>query len=135
MINRTLDPSKTRSYFLFGPRQTGKSTYVSSHLRPQDLYITLLPQETFLTYIRNPSAFRQEVLAHHKQHSSFTCIVDEIQKIPALLDEIHDLIETYGIRFVLTGSSARKLKRGAANLLAGRANTYQMYPLTYEELA
>lgn len=135
MIKRTLNPSKTRSFFLFGPRQTGKSTYVSSLLKPQDLYITLLPQGIFLGYARNPGTFRQEVLAHQKQYGPFTCIVDEIQKIPALLDEVHDLIETYNIRFILTGSSARKLKRGAANLLAGRANTYQIYPLTYEELS
>jgi predicted AAA+ superfamily ATPase len=135
MINRTLTSSKIRSFFLFGPRQTGKSTYVSSLLEPQDLYISLLSQGTFLTYARNPGTFRQEVLAHQKRYTHFTCVVDEIQKIPSLLDEVHDLIETYGIRFILTGSSARKLKRGAANLLAGRANTYQMYPLTYEELS
>ncbi|HBG34065.1 MAG: hypothetical protein A2X70_05330 [Alphaproteobacteria bacterium GWC2_42_16] len=135
MIQRQLSPSKMRSFFLFGPRQTGKSTFVTSLLQPQDLYITLLPQETFFNYVRDPSIFRQEVLAHHKKHPHFTCIVDEIQKIPSLLDEVHDLIETYGIRFILTGSSARKLKRGAANLLAGRANTYQLYPLTYVELA
>jgi predicted AAA+ superfamily ATPase len=134
MITRMFNPSKMRSYFLFGPRQTGKSTYVHTQLEPQDLYITLLSQRTFLAYAQNPAIFREEVLSHHKQYGSFTCIVDEIQKIPALLDEVHDLIETYGIRFVLTGSSARKLKRGAANLLAGRANTYQLYPLVYAEL-
>lgn len=135
MIKRTLSPLKKRSFFLFGPRQTGKSTYVNTLLEPQDLYITLLPQESFFSYVRSPGTFRQEVLAHQKQHDHFTCIVDEIQKIPSLLDEVHDLIETYGIRFILTGSSARKLKRGAANLLAGRASTLQMYPLTYEELS
>lgn len=134
MINRILKPSINRSYFLFGPRQTGKSTYVIGQLALQDLYITLLPQRVYLSYLRDPNQFRQEVLAHHKQHNIFTCVVDEIQKIPALLDEVHDLIETYGIRFILTGSSARKLKRGAANLLAGRASTYHLYPCTYEEL-
>lgn len=134
MISRVLNPSPNRSYFLFGPRQTGKSTYVNSCLAPEDLYISLLSQRVYLSYLRNPDQFRQEVLAHHARHKTFTCVVDEIQKIPALLDEIHDLIETVGIRFVLTGSSARKLKRGAANLLAGRANTYHLYPCIYEEL-
>jgi predicted AAA+ superfamily ATPase len=134
MINRTLQLSKNRSCFLFGPRQTGKSTYVRNNLVSEDLYINLLPQRNFLNYQRDPNQFRQEVLAHHAQKGTFTCVVDEIQKIPALLDEVHDLIESYGIRFILTGSSARKLKRGAANLLAGRANTYHLYPCTYQEL-
>jgi predicted AAA+ superfamily ATPase len=134
MIHRILSASLKRSYFLFGPRQTGKSTFVTSQAQENDLYITLLSQTTFLNYVRDPGLFRKEVLAHYEQHGKFTCIVDEVQKIPGLLNEVHDLIETYGIRFILTGSSARKLKRGAANLLAGRADTYQLYPLTYEEL-
>lgn len=133
-IIRTLTPSAKRSFFLFGPRQTGKSTFVQTLLNPEDLYITLLPQRTFLNYSRDPSLFREEIQAHHKQHEHFTCVVDEIQKLPALLDEVHDLIETLGIRFILTGSSARKLKRGAANLLAGRASTYHLYPCTFAEL-
>ncbi len=134
MINRTLKPLKNKSFFLFGPRQTGKSTFVNSLLDPQDLYITLLPQETYYSYLREVGTFRQEVLAHQKKYATFTCVVDEIQKIPSLLDEVHDLIETKGIRFMLTGSSARKLKRGGANLLAGRAITYHLFPLTFEEL-
>lgn len=134
MIKRILNPSLNRSFFLFGPRQVGKSTYVQSLLKKQDLYINLLPQRIFLDYLRNPGLFRQEILAHKQQYEKFTCIVDEIQKIPALLDEVHDLIENHGIRFILTGSSARKLKRGAANLLAGRASTYYLYPCTYSEL-
>lgn len=135
MIKRKLDPSAKRSFFLFGPRQVGKSTTVQWLLGASDLYINLLPQRSFLTYLREPGAFRQEVLSHKKHHGIFTCIVDEIQKIPGLLDEVHDLIENHGIRFILTGSSARQLKRGAANLLAGRANTYHLYPCTFEELA
>jgi len=135
MLNRILKPSKSRSFFLFGPRQTGKSTYVRNLLRPQDIYINLLPQRTYLAYSRNPGIFRQEILSHQKRHGNdFICVVDEIQKIPGLLDEIHDLIESEGILFILTGSSARKLRHGAANLLAGRANTYALYPLTIEEL-
>lgn len=134
MLKRLLETSKRRSFFLFGPRQTGKSTYIKSQLESNDLYINLLPQRNFLNYTRNPNLFREEVLAHQKEHPQpFTCCVDEIQKIPALLDEVHDLIEEYNIRFALTGSSARKLKRGAANLLAGRADTYHLFPLTYPE--
>lgn len=136
MFKRLLVTSKNRSFFLFGPRQTGKSTYIKAHLGKNDLYINLLPQRIFLNYTRNPNLFREELLAHQKLYgSNFTCIVDEIQKIPALLDEIHDLIETYGIHFGLTGSSARKLKRGGANLLAGRADTYHLFPLTYSEFS
>lgn len=135
MIDRILQCSNNRSFFLFGPRQTGKSTYVTNLLKQEDLYINLLPQRVFLDYARDPNMFRQEVLAHKQKYQKFTCIVDEIQKIPALLDEVHDLIENHGIRFILTGSSARKLRRGAANLLAGRANTYYLYPCSYTELA
>lgn len=134
MFKRLLTTSQKRSYFLFGPRQTGKSTYIKALLHKNDLYINLLPQRNFLNYTRNPNLFREELLAHQKLYGNrFTCFVDEIQKIPALLDEIHDLIETFGIRFALTGSSARKLKRGGANLLAGRADTYHLFPLTYPE--
>lgn len=134
MLKRILQTTQNRSFFLFGPRQVGKSTYVRTLIEPQDLYITLLPQRLFLEYLRDPNLFRQEILAHKKKYEKFTCIVDEIQKIPALLDEVHDLIETENVRFILTGSSARKLKRGGANLLAGRANTYHMYPCTYVEI-
>ncbi len=134
MIERTLKPLANRSFFLFGPRQTGKSTFVQQMFAPEDLLINLLPQRTFLAYSKNPTVFRQEVLSHHQRYPRAKCIVDEIQKIPSLLDEVHDLIESHGIQFVLTGSSARKLKRGAANLLAGRANTYHLFGLTYEEL-
>lgn len=134
MFTRQLSPNKTKSWFLFGPRQTGKSTFVKSFLRPPDLYIDLLPQRTFLNYVKNPGRIREEILAHLLQHNNFLCIIDEVQKIPALLDEVHELIESKGIRFILTGSSARKLRRGAANLLAGRAYTYHLFPLTVSEI-
>ncbi len=134
MFTRQINPTKTKSWFLFGPRQTGKSTYVRSLLAERDLYIDLLPQRAFLEYAKRPSSVREEILAHRAKHHSFTCVIDGIQKIPALLDEVHALIESHGIRFVLTGSSARKIKRGGANLLAGRAYIYRMFPLTFEEL-
>jgi predicted AAA+ superfamily ATPase len=134
MFSRQIHPVPAKSFFLFGPRQTGKSTYVRSLLAPQDLYIDLLPQRSYLNYARNPGSVREEILAHLDRHPGGMCVIDEIQKIPSLLDEVHELIESRGVRFVLTGSSARKLRRGAANLLAGRAYTYRLFPLTFSEL-
>ncbi len=101
------------------------------------LYIDLLPQRKFLHYARHVGSLREEILAWLRKHpapKNAFCIIDEVQKLPALLDEVHELIESFGIRFILIGSSARKLRRGGANLLAGRANTYHLYPLTFGEL-
>ncbi len=134
MFTREINPVKSKSFFLFGPRQTGKSTFVKSLISPKDLYIDLLPQRNFLNYAKNPGRMREEILAHLKQYDNPLCIIDEIQKIPPLLDEVHELIESRGIRFILTGSSARKLRRGGANLLAGRAYTYHLFPLTFTEM-
>jgi predicted AAA+ superfamily ATPase len=134
MFKREINPLKSKSYFLFGPRQTGKSTFVKSLLRSKDLYIDLLPQRNFLNYAKNPGRVREEILAQLKLNKNPLCVIDEIQKIPAILDEVHELIESKGIRFILTGSSARKLRRGGANLLAGRAYTYHLFPLTFTEL-
>jgi len=134
MFIRSLQPPPAKSWFLFGPRQTGKSTLVKSLLGPEDLYIDLLPQRSFLNYAKNPGRLREELLAHGKRYARFTCAIDEIQKIPSLLDEVHELIESTGLTFILTGSSARKLRRGGSNLLAGRAYTYRLFPLTVAEL-
>lgn len=134
MFQRSLKPEPAKSYFLFGPRQTGKTSFVKGRLAATDLYIDLLPQRAFLGYAQSPGRFREEVLAHHRRHGRFTCVVDEIQKLPSLLDEVHELIESHGITFVMTGSSARKLRRGSSNLLAGRAYTYRLFPLSFEEL-
>ena len=134
MFKREINPAKTKSYFLFGPRQTGKSTFVKSLISPKDLYFDLLPQRTFLNYAKNPGRIREEILAQLDQYEDPLCIIDEIQKIPDLLDEVHELIESKGVRFILTGSSARKLRRGGANLLAGRAYTYRLFPLTFTEI-
>lgn len=134
MFPRQIQPVPTKSFFLFGPRQTGKSTYVRSLLSSEDLYIDLLPQRSYLDYVRNPGSVREEILAHLDRHPGGKCVIDEIQKIRALLDEVHELIESRGVRFILTGSSARKLRKGAANLLAGRAYTYRLFPLTLMEL-
>ncbi|MBN2418903.1 MAG: ATP-binding protein [Deltaproteobacteria bacterium] len=134
MFIRDIKPVKTKSYFLFGPRQTGKSTFVKSRLSLKDLYIDLLPQRNFLNYAKNPGQLRQEILAHLSKNDNSLVVIDEIQKIPSLLDEVHELIESKGVTFILTGSSARKLRRGGANLLAGRAYTYHMFPLTFSEM-
>ncbi|MBW2284115.1 MAG: AAA family ATPase [Deltaproteobacteria bacterium] len=133
MFKREIIPSKSKSYFLFGPRQTGKSTFVKSLITDKDLYLDLLPQRNFLNYAKKPGRLREEILAHLRRYDNPLCIIDEIQKIPDLLDEVHELIETGGIWFILTGSSARKLRRGGANLLAGRAYTYRLFPLTYRK--
>jgi len=134
MIKRTLKLPERKSCFLFGPRQTGKSTLVQSLLSKKDLYINLLPQRTFLAYAREGGRFRDEIKAHTERHGAFTCVVDEIQRLPDLLNEVHDLIESTKVRFLLTGSSARKLRRGASNLLAGRAYTRHLHPLTPTEI-
>ncbi len=119
---------------MFGPRQTGKSTFVCGLMKPGDLYVNLLEERVYFEYLRDPGLFRTEVLAHCASHRDALCVVDEIQRLPGLLNEVHDLIERSKVRFLLTGSSARKLKRGAANLLAGRARSHQLYPLTAAEL-
>ena len=121
------------SCFLFGPRQTGKSTLVRSLLPARSWTVDLLQHDTFLRYSKDPAQFRleaeEQVRAGHR-----TIFIDEIQKVPALLDEVHGLIERTGARFILTGSSARKIKRTGANLLAGRALMRRLHPLTLREV-
>jgi uncharacterized protein len=130
MFPRNLE-SPDSSFFLFGPRGTGKSTWVRENFR-EAFVVNLLPAETMLRYQRNPSLFRAEVLAQPRDR---WIVVDEVQRVPNLLDEVHYLMEEKGYkRFVLTGSSARKLKKGAANLLAGRAVVRNLFPLTTAEL-
>jgi uncharacterized protein len=129
MFPRSL-PAPRSSCFLFGPRGTGKSTWIRAEL-PDALTVNLLPPEATLRYEREPSLFRAEVLAQSRDR---WIVVDEVQRVPKLLDEVHFLMEEHGHKkFVLTGSAARKLKRGAANLLAGRAVVRRLYPLTAAE--
>jgi predicted AAA+ superfamily ATPase len=132
MIARIVDLPQRRSCLLLGPRQTGKTTLIRS-LLPSDAWVLdLLHHDTFLRYAKDPSQFRREVEA--KLRAGITVVfVDEVQRVPALLDEIHSLIESHGVRFILTGSSARKLRRGGTNLLAGRASIRQLHPLTFRE--
>jgi predicted AAA+ superfamily ATPase len=122
-----------QSAFLWGPRKTGKSTYLKENF-PDSEYFDLLLSDLYFDFVKNPSLFRERILALDNYKQSKPIIVDEVQKIPLLLDEIHWLIENRNLRFILSGSSPRKLKRGKANLLGGRAWRYEMLPLTSEEL-
>lgn len=139
MIPRIINPSISNSFFIFGARGTGKSTFVKSQfLKNVDsdavLDIDLLLPDIEDIYSRNPERLKAEVLAHKGTHKLKWIFIDEVQKVPRLLDVVHHLIETENVKFILTGSSARKLKRGSANLLAGRAFVYPLYPFTSFEL-
>lgn len=119
------------SFFIFGPRGTGKTSWLKNNIDPDTLiYIDLLDSLTFRTLYARPESLRTLI---PKNYTGWV-VIDEVQKIPALLDEVHRLIEANKIRFILTGSSARKLKRSGVNLLAGRAIRYTMHPLVIQEL-
>ncbi|MCK5735829.1 MAG: ATP-binding protein, partial [Spirochaetaceae bacterium] len=121
---------KRKSVFLFGPRQTGKSFFLRKTY-PDAVYYDLLKSDLLFRLTANPSLLREELTASNEKK---LVIIDEIQKLPVLLNEVHYLIENHDIRFILTGSSARKLKYGAANLLGGRALTKHLFPLTTREI-
>lgn len=130
MIARILEKSLPQSsFFLFGPRGTGKSTLISRCFS-QAILIDLLRGDSFLNLNSEPSKLE----AYIPQEFKGWVVIDEVQKVPQLLDEVHRLIEKKKISFVLTGSSARKLKKEGVNLLAGRALTYFMTPLLPEEI-
>lgn len=129
IFKRIIDFPTEKSCFLFGPRGTGKSFLLRRRFE-NDIYIDLLESETYFRLIGSP----EKLESYIPKGYSDAIIIDEIQKIPKLLDEVHRLIEKYGYRFILTGSSARKLKKQDINLLAGRALTLNMHPLCYEEL-
>ena len=130
MYPRLLDIShmlQSRSYFLFGPRACGKTTLIKSTL-PEAKIFDLLDSQVYSRLMRSPSLIEQETTAQD------LVVIDEVQKLPSILDEVHRLIESRKQRFLLTGSSARKLKRGAANLLAGRAFQSSLFPLVSHEI-
>lgn len=128
MFSRLLAPPDA-SCLLLGPRGTGKSTWIGQRY-PGALVLDLLDYATYTELTTRPDRLGQLVAGA----GAATVVIDEVQRVPALLDEVHRLIELRGTRFVLTGSSARKLRRGGANLLAGRARTLAMHPLTAVEL-
>jgi predicted AAA+ superfamily ATPase len=131
----TLPLSETETCFLWGPRQTGKSTLLKTLYSNAKRYDLLLSNE-YHRLLTNPGLIREECLAGNKSslEKKLPVVIDEVQKIPALLDEVHWLIENAGLRFILCGSSARKVKRGQANLLGGRAVRYELHPLVYPEI-
>ena len=129
MYSRILNPPSNKSFFLFGPRGTGKSSWVKGKF-PAALYLDLLESEVHNDLLAHPQRLEKMIPAGFNDW----IILDEVQKIPELLDEVHRLIEKHRYKFVLTGSSARKLRKKGVNLLAGRALTYHMHPLTTAEL-
>jgi uncharacterized protein len=134
-VSRNLDLAKItakKSCFLFGPRQTGKSMLVRETFPEGTPIFDLLDHRTWLDLSADPTRMRQELEAMRPRPS--LVVIDEIQKLPGLLDEVHLLIERRGMRFLLTGSSARKLRRAGVNLLGGRARSRQLHPLSWSEL-
>lgn len=129
MYPRKISYPKHDSFFLLGPRGTGKTTWVAATF-PDALFIDLLEFSIFQELLRDPGQLAARIEASSKK----TVIVDEVQHLPQLLNEIHRLIEKKKIQFILTGSSARKLRRNSANLLGGRARRIEMHPLTAAEL-
>jgi predicted AAA+ superfamily ATPase len=123
-----------QSAFLWGARKTGKSTYLRTHF-PDSLCYDLLKSDVYTRLVKEPHLFREEILAVSPEVLRHPVIVDEVQKIPLLMDEVHWLIENTPASFILCGSSARKLKQSAANLLGGRAWRFSFYPLVSAEIS
>jgi predicted AAA+ superfamily ATPase len=122
-----LNLPKQKSAFLWGPRKTGKSFWIRHHIKNSKM-VNLLDSTTFAEYSINPS-----LLIDRFKTEKRLIVIDEIQKVPALLDSVHLLIEEHGVSFLMTGSSARKLRKSHANLLGGRAYRRQLTPLTLKE--
>ena len=134
-INRILNINlpQGQSAFLWGPRKTGKTTFLREKY-PNSIFYDFLKTDLFFEFSKRPALLREQLLSKSAQILSHPIILDEVQKIPKILDEVHWLIENKGLRFLLCGSSARKLKRGKSNLLGGRAWRYEMFPFVSEEL-
>ena len=131
ILNIDLPPQQ--SAFLWGPRKTGKSTYLKAQFPDSPVY-DFLKTDLFLEFSKRPSLLREQILAKDEDVISSSIILDEVQKVPQLLDEVHWLIENKRLSFIMCGSSARRLKRGKANLLGGRAWRYEMFPFVSAEL-
>lgn len=129
MYSRLIKSPENKSFFLFGPRGTGKTTWVKQSF-PNAVYIDLLESRLFNDLLADP----QRLVNFIPNNFNDWIVIDEVQKIPELLNEVHRLIEKHKYKFILTGSSARKLRRKGPNLLAGRALNYSMHPLTAIEL-
>jgi len=129
MVARSIQAPAKESLLVLGPRGTGKSTWARDSF-PEALALDLLDPVVYGELLAHPGRLAAIV----KGASAATVLLDEVQKLPSLLDEVHRLIESDRVRFILTGSSARKLRRGGANLLAGRARTIAMHAFTAAEL-
>ncbi len=125
-----LPEAGTETFFLWGPRQTGKTTLLREAY-PDAVWIDLLKAEEYRRYLEHPEYLRQEIREDHERPF---VVIDEVQKVPQILDEVHWLHENRGVHFALCGSSARKVKRGAANLLGGRATRFELSGLVSAEL-
>ena len=128
----SLPDAGAETFFLWGPRQAGKSTLLRRRY-PDGLWFDLLKADEFRRYVSRPELLREDLEAADADPAR-QVVIDEVQKVPALLDEVHWLIENRGLRFALCGSSARKVRRGAANLLGGRALRYELRGLTAGEV-
>ena len=135
MYERTLriELPRGQSAFLWGPRKVGKSTLLRRQF-PEAPYFDLLDTRLMLQLTREPRQLSDRIRAHGPAGGAHPVILDEVQKVPAVLDEVHRLMESEGYSFVLCGSSARKLKRGRSNLLGGRAWRLTLHPLTWREV-
>ncbi|MCY4154304.1 MAG: AAA family ATPase [Gammaproteobacteria bacterium] len=122
-----------QSAFLWGARKAGKSTYLKQAF-PHSIVYDFLRTDVAFDFIRNPALLRERLLADRERATRSPVILDEVQKVPAILDEVHWLIENAGLNFVLCGSSARKLVKGGANLLGGRAWRFEMFPFVFPEI-
>lgn len=129
MYSRIIQPPKEKSFFLFGPRGTGKTTWVKETF-PKALYLDLLEAELFNDLLANPQRLENLIPIGFKDW----IIIDEVQRVPEILNEVHRQIEKNKRKFILTGSSPRKLRKKRHNLLAGRALAYSMHTLTAQEL-
>ena len=128
-----LDLPQGQSAFLWGARKTGKTTFLREKF-PRSIIFDFLQTDLFLDFSKRPALLRERLLAIDDVSLREPVILDEVQKVPGILDEVHWLIENRGIEFILCGSSARKLKRGQANLLGGRAWRFEMFPLVSAEI-
>lgn len=134
MLKRILNIAnllEKKSYFLFGPRATGKSTLIKAQFPANTNIINLLDNTLYSRLKASPGELESIIKAYDNPG---LVVIDEVQRIPELLNGVHKLIEDKGIKFLLTGNSARKLKRSQSNLLAGRARQAELFPLTYAVL-
>ena len=137
LIPRLLNPPRDYSFFLFGPRSSGKSTFLRQRFDPQHYFwVDLLDKKLRQRYDDDPMQLRNdwENTANATQRQNNWIIIDEVQEVPDLLNTVHQCMELQRINFVLAGSSSRKLRQAGANMLAGRALLYHLHPFSSQEL-